>query len=230
IIALPLLLGVGVAFKIYYIMAWRAGQTGLLQSSLTRAVMFSALTTATAFGSLWLSSHPGTSSIGKVMAPALLPPQCGGGAFPAGADGPPARPEAKEVHASHRRGRRCGTTSGSGRCRRRQVHIDLPVFHLGAERLEIDAAGRLHDLAARHVKRAEMQAAFDDVAFENAFAEIGRGVGALRLGGVEGAINVVDGHAFVPHLEALDVAGREVGGGTDANEIFCHGLTACKGD
>jgi len=38
IIALPLLLGVGVAFKIYYIMAWRAGQTGLLQSSLTRAV------------------------------------------------------------------------------------------------------------------------------------------------------------------------------------------------
>jgi predicted RND superfamily exporter protein len=38
IIALPLLLGVGVAFKIYYIMAWRAGKTGLLQSTLTRAV------------------------------------------------------------------------------------------------------------------------------------------------------------------------------------------------
>ena len=44
-IALPLLLGVGVAFKIYYIMAWRAGQTDLLQSSLTRAVIWSALTT-----------------------------------------------------------------------------------------------------------------------------------------------------------------------------------------
>ena len=42
IIALPLLLGVGVAFKIYYIMAWRAGQTNLLQSRLTRAVFFSA--------------------------------------------------------------------------------------------------------------------------------------------------------------------------------------------
>ena len=40
IIALPLLLGVGVAFKIYYIMAWRAGQTSLLQSPLTRAVMY----------------------------------------------------------------------------------------------------------------------------------------------------------------------------------------------
>ncbi len=72
IIALPLLLGVGVAFKIYYITAWRAGQTQLLQSPLTRAVMYSALATATAFGSLWLSSHPGTSSMGKLLALSLV--------------------------------------------------------------------------------------------------------------------------------------------------------------
>jgi uncharacterized protein len=72
IIALPLLLGVGVAFKIYYIMAWREGQTNLLQSVLTRAVTFSAATTATAFGSLWFSSHPGTSSMGKLLAISLL--------------------------------------------------------------------------------------------------------------------------------------------------------------
>jgi hopanoid biosynthesis associated RND transporter like protein HpnN len=72
IIALPLLLGVGVAFKIYYIMAWREGQTHLLQTSLTRAVIFSALTTATAFGSLWFSSHPGTSSMGKLLALSLV--------------------------------------------------------------------------------------------------------------------------------------------------------------
>ena len=71
IIALPLLLGVGVAFKIYYILSWRAGRTKLLQSSLTRAVIFSAATTATAFGSLWLSSHPGTSSMGKLLALSL---------------------------------------------------------------------------------------------------------------------------------------------------------------
>ena len=68
IIALPLLLGVGVAFKIYYITAWRGGHTNLLQSSLTRAIFYSALTTATAFGSLWLSSHPGTASMGKLLA------------------------------------------------------------------------------------------------------------------------------------------------------------------
>jgi uncharacterized protein len=72
IIALPLLLGVGVAFKIYYIMAWRSGKTALVQSTLTRAVIFSALTQATAFGSLWLSSDPGTSSMGKLMALSLL--------------------------------------------------------------------------------------------------------------------------------------------------------------
>jgi hopanoid biosynthesis associated RND transporter like protein HpnN len=71
IIALPLLLGVGVAFKIYYIMAWRAGKTGLLQSTLTRAVVFSALTNAAAFGSMWASNYPGMSSMGKMMALAL---------------------------------------------------------------------------------------------------------------------------------------------------------------
>ena len=72
IIALPLLLGVGVAFKIYYIMAWRNGKTALVQSTLTRAVIFSAMATASAFGSLWLSSDPATSSMGKLMALALV--------------------------------------------------------------------------------------------------------------------------------------------------------------
>ena len=72
IIALPLLLGLGVAFKIYFVMAWRAGTTNLLQSSLTRAVFFSAMTTATAFGSLWMSKHPGTSSMGKLLALSLV--------------------------------------------------------------------------------------------------------------------------------------------------------------
>ena len=71
IIAFPLLLGVGVAFKIYYIMAWRDGVTHLLQTSLTRAVIFSAMTTAVAFGSLMFSSHPGTASMGRLLALSL---------------------------------------------------------------------------------------------------------------------------------------------------------------
>ena len=67
IIAFPLLFGVGVAFHIYFVMAWRGGATDLLQSSLARAVLFSALATGTAFGSLWLSHHPGTASMGKIL-------------------------------------------------------------------------------------------------------------------------------------------------------------------
>jgi uncharacterized protein len=72
IIALPVLLGVGVAFKIYYVTAWRRGQSDFLESVLTRAVFFSTLLTATAFGSLWLSNQPGISSMGKLLALSLV--------------------------------------------------------------------------------------------------------------------------------------------------------------
>ncbi len=71
IIALPLLFGIGVAFNIYFVIAWRHGVRDLLQTSIARAVVFSALTTSTAFGSLWLSSHPGTASMGKLLALSL---------------------------------------------------------------------------------------------------------------------------------------------------------------
>ena len=72
IIALPLLLGVGVSFDVYFVMRWRAGASDLLQSSTARAILFSALTTGTAFGSLALSNHPGTSEMGKLLTIALI--------------------------------------------------------------------------------------------------------------------------------------------------------------
>jgi hopanoid biosynthesis associated RND transporter like protein HpnN len=72
IIALPVLLGVGVAFKIYYVTAWRRGESNFLESVLTRAVFYSTLLTATAFGSLWLSNQPGISSMGKLLALSLV--------------------------------------------------------------------------------------------------------------------------------------------------------------
>ena len=96
IIALPLLLGVGVAFKIYYIMAWREGQTKLLQSVLTRAVTFSACTTATAFGSLYFSSDPGTSSMGKLLAISLLTTMTAAALFQPVLMGKPRDEEARE--------------------------------------------------------------------------------------------------------------------------------------
>ncbi len=67
IIALPLLLGVGVAFNIYFVINWRYGVTTPLQSPTTRAVLFSALTTASAFGSLAVSPHLGTASMGLLL-------------------------------------------------------------------------------------------------------------------------------------------------------------------
>lgn len=67
IIAFPLLFGVGVAFHIYFVMAWRRGTTDLLQTSLARAVLFSALATGSAFGALWFSDHRGTSSMGLIL-------------------------------------------------------------------------------------------------------------------------------------------------------------------
>ncbi len=71
IIALPVLLGVGVSFNVYFVMNWRAGRVILLGSATARAVLFSALTTGTAFGALALSVHPGTSSMGVLLLTSL---------------------------------------------------------------------------------------------------------------------------------------------------------------
>jgi hopanoid biosynthesis associated RND transporter like protein HpnN len=73
VIAVPLLMGIGVAFDIYFVMLWRAndGPVTLLQTSTARAVLFSALTTVTAFGSLALSHHAGTASMGVLLIVAL---------------------------------------------------------------------------------------------------------------------------------------------------------------
>ena len=72
IIAFPLLFGVGVAFHIYFVMAWRRGVSKLLETSLARAVVFSALATGSAFGALWFSHHPGTASMGLILMISLI--------------------------------------------------------------------------------------------------------------------------------------------------------------
>jgi predicted RND superfamily exporter protein len=56
-----------VSFNIYFVMNWRAGRTRILGSATARAVMFSALTTGSAFGALALSGHPGTASMGELL-------------------------------------------------------------------------------------------------------------------------------------------------------------------
>ncbi len=130
IIALPLLLGVGVAFKIYYVLAWRGGETNLLASSLTRAVLFSAMTTATAFASLWMSRHPGTSSMGKLLCLSLVTTLAAAVLFQPILMGPPRQPaqpselpavSTSRQAATSRRSRRKRKNSTPSRSRRRII-------------------------------------------------------------------------------------------------------------
>ncbi|MDA8360994.1 MAG: MMPL family transporter [Gammaproteobacteria bacterium] len=78
IIVLPLLIGLSVAFSIYLVVRWRAGVRPwfLLDTSTSDAVVFSALTTMSSFGSLAVSSNPGMAVLGETlfiaMASALL--------------------------------------------------------------------------------------------------------------------------------------------------------------
>jgi uncharacterized protein len=72
IIALPLLLSLGVSYAIYFVSYARSGLKNPLQSSMARAVLFSAATALVAFGSLSVSSHTGTSGMGKLLMIALL--------------------------------------------------------------------------------------------------------------------------------------------------------------
>jgi len=67
IITLPLLLGIGVAFNIYFVVNWRKGIAEPLQTATARAVLFSAFTTSASFASLALSSHVGTAGMGLML-------------------------------------------------------------------------------------------------------------------------------------------------------------------
>ena len=72
IIAFPLLISLGVSYAIYFVFYARSGQKNPLQSSMARAVLFSAATTLVAFSCLSLSSHPGTNGMGKLLNIALV--------------------------------------------------------------------------------------------------------------------------------------------------------------
>ena len=103
IIALPLLLGVGVAFKIYYIMAWRAGQTDLAavepdaRRDVQRADHRDCVRQLVAVEPSRHLEH------GQVDGAGARHHHGGGGAVPAGSDGPAARPEAKDSNVSSAR-------------------------------------------------------------------------------------------------------------------------------
>ena len=69
VIVLPLLFGLGVAGAVHLVARSRAEGDGgeAMQTSTPRAVVLSALTTIGSFGSISLSSHPGTASMGILL-------------------------------------------------------------------------------------------------------------------------------------------------------------------
>jgi len=72
IIALPLLFSLGVSYAVYFVFYGRKGERTFLQSSMARAVLFSATTVLVAFVTLCFSSHPGTKGMGELLTIALL--------------------------------------------------------------------------------------------------------------------------------------------------------------
>ncbi len=73
VIVLPLLLGLGVDSGIHIVLRERLGGDGkeLLGTSTPRAVLLSSLTTVASFGTLGLSGHRGTASMGQLLTLAI---------------------------------------------------------------------------------------------------------------------------------------------------------------
>lgn len=74
IIVLPLMIGLGVAFAIYFVLRWREGPswTQLLAGSTPEGILFSGLTTLSSIGTLAISSEPAMSSLGRTLGLALV--------------------------------------------------------------------------------------------------------------------------------------------------------------
>ncbi|MGB0672006.1 MAG: MMPL family transporter, partial [Rhodospirillales bacterium] len=76
VIVLPLVFGLGVAGAVHLVLRRRGaashdGSEGRDLASTPRAVVFSGLTTIGSFGSIALSAHPGTASMGVLLTVAI---------------------------------------------------------------------------------------------------------------------------------------------------------------
>ena len=74
VVVLPLLFGLGIASGIHVVLSERhaAKTLGVAETTTPRAVFFSTLTTIASFGTVALSDHPGTASMGVLLTVAIL--------------------------------------------------------------------------------------------------------------------------------------------------------------
>ncbi len=71
VIVLPLLIGIGIDSGVHFALRASRMPGSVFATSTPRAVLYSALTTVAAFGTLGLSQHPGTASMGILLAVAV---------------------------------------------------------------------------------------------------------------------------------------------------------------
>ncbi|MFQ5350985.1 MAG: hypothetical protein ACE5EG_11130, partial [Thermoanaerobaculia bacterium] len=71
VIVLPLLIGIGIASGVHFALRASHRSGSVFDTSTPRAVLYSALTTIAAFGTLGLSEHRGTASMGILLAISL---------------------------------------------------------------------------------------------------------------------------------------------------------------
>ena len=75
VIVVPLLLGIGLDYSIHLVYRYRfeaSSNPAILETSTSRGVFFSALTTIMSFGSLSFITHKGTASMGKLLTICIL--------------------------------------------------------------------------------------------------------------------------------------------------------------
>jgi hopanoid biosynthesis associated RND transporter like protein HpnN len=74
VIVMPLLVGLGVAFGIYFVIRWRNGLDvdAIMRSSTPGGVLFSGLTTLSSFGSLAIAPDPGMAVLGRTLSLSLV--------------------------------------------------------------------------------------------------------------------------------------------------------------
>lgn len=72
VIVLPLLFGLSVDFGLHLVIREREGGHHAVNTTTPRAILLSALTTLGSFGSIMLSGHPGTSSMGVLLTVTIL--------------------------------------------------------------------------------------------------------------------------------------------------------------
>ncbi|MEX0693159.1 MAG: hypothetical protein WD075_01820, partial [Rhodospirillales bacterium] len=72
VIVLPLLFGLSVDYGVHLVLRQRHGDANPMGTTTPRAVLMSALTTLGSFGSIMLSGHPGTASMGVLLSIAIF--------------------------------------------------------------------------------------------------------------------------------------------------------------